>query len=241
MKPCPTQPRKIFDQDGLNELSESIKAHGVLQPIVVRQKNSQGFYEIIAGERRWKASILAGQKKIPAIVKTLDDHNAFLLSIIENLQRMDLSPIEEAETYQRLMDDGYTHEQIASMLNKSRPYISNSIRLITLSDRIKNLVNNKSLTIGHAKILLGLENQDEIAEQIVEKNLTIRQTEDLIKKYNYRGDIKLRKSSNNNELKEVEELLSQSLESKVAIIDGKIVIDYKDLPDLDRLIAILMR
>jgi len=207
VKPCPTQPRKIFDQDGLNELSESIKAHGVLQPIVVRQKNSQGFYEIIAGERRWKASILAGQKKIPAIVKTLDDHNAFLLSIIENLQRMDLSPIEEAETYQRLMDDGYTHEQIALMLNKSRPYISNSIRLITLSDRIKNLVNNKSLTIGHAKILLGLENQDEIAEQIVEKNLTIRQTEDLIKKYNYHGDIKLRKNSNNNELKEVEELI----------------------------------
>jgi len=242
VKPCPTQPRKIFDQDGLNELSESIKTHGVLQPIVVRQKNSQGFYEIIAGERRWKASILAGQKKIPAIVKVIDDHNAFLLSIIENLQRMDLSPIEEAETYQRLMDDGYTHDQIASMLNKSRSYISNSVRLMNLSDHVKKLVNEKSLTIGHAKILLALENQDEIADQIVEKNMSIRQAEDFIRKSGHQYNQKLRKNNNNsNELREIEELLSQNLESNVSIIDGKIMINYKDMHDLDRLIAILMK
>jgi ParB family chromosome partitioning protein len=256
IKPCPTQPRKIFDQTALNELSESIKEYGVMQPITVKQKNEQGFYEIIAGERRWKASILAGQKKIPAIIKNLDNHKAFLLSIIENLQRSDLSPIEEADVYQRLVDDGYTHDQIGFMLSKSRSYISNTIRLNNLNDYIKDLVNKKSLSIGHAKLLLSVNNQDEIADKIIADNLNIRETEDLIreieekKKYNnvinctennYNNLIDLKNPKNkSNDLKELANMLSKKFNTKVFVSNGKITLHYNSLTDLDRLISILM-
>lgn len=270
VKPCPTQPRKIFDQEALGELADSIKEYGVMQPIVVKQKNEQGFYEIIAGERRWKASILAGQKKIPALVKSIDDHQAFLLSIIENLQRADLSPIEEAEVYERLVKDGYTHDQIASMLSKSRSYISNTIRLINLSKYVKDLVNSKSITIGHAKILLGFDNQDKLADEIIEKKMNIRETEDFVRKAGLcnkeqrndlsglesfcefdvafkerdRKNIKIADGLSNvdlpNDLKELEKLLSEKFGVKVEILNGKLVIHYKYLEGLDKLIAVLM-
>ena len=259
VRPCPTQPRKIFDQTALGELSESIKEYGVMQPIIVKQKNEQGFYEIIAGERRWKASILAGQKKIPAIIKNLDEHKAFLLSIIENLQRADLSPIEEAEVYQRLVNDGYTHDQVGFMLSKSRSYISNIVRLTNLTDYVKGLVNKKELSIGHAKILLSVKNQNELADYIIEKNLNIRETENLIKeieeqnhkdRLNIHDDQESSKKNNSqsdsyntnkpNDLKELASMLSIKFNAKVTIANGKIVLNYDSLPDLDRLITILM-
>jgi ParB family chromosome partitioning protein len=261
VKPCPTQPRKIFDQSALSELSESIKEYGVMQPIIVKQKNEQGFYEIIAGERRWKASILAGQKKIPAVIKNLDGHNAFLLSIIENLQRADLSPIEEADVYQRLVDDGYTHDQIGFMLSKSRSYISNIIRLTNLTQYVKDLVNKKFLSLGHAKLLLCVKNQDELADLIVERNLNIRETEDLIREiddekksnkiniYNDVDDIKgdsykndkLHSSKNrSSDFKELANMLSKKFNVKAVVSNGKIVLSYDSLSDLDRLIAMLM-
>ncbi len=193
--PCSTQPRKVFDEESLNELASSIKENGVLQPIIVRKIKNSGannIYEIIAGERRWRASKIANQKTIPVIIKEIDDHKAFLISIIENLQRLELSPMEEAEVYQRLINDGYTHDQIASMLNKSRSYISNSTRLMHLTPKVKNLINQKTLSVGHAKILLtnGIddESQDDLAEQIIKKNLNIRQTDCLIKKFLDKND-----------------------------------------------------
>ena len=261
VKPCPTQPRKIFEQAALTELSESIKEYGVMQPIIVKQKNEYGLYEIIAGERRWKASILAGQKKIPAIIKNLDNHNAFLLSIIENLQRADLSAIEEAEVYQRLVDKGYTHEQIGFMLSKSRSYISNTMRLINLTDYVKGLLNNKVLSIGHAKILLGAKNQDELADRIIEKNLNIRETEYLIKEIeeekndNYinihdsedhahknrlNDSSESRCKNKSNDLKELANMLSSKFNTKAMVSSGKIILNYESLSDLDRLISILM-
>ena len=259
IKPCPTQPRKIFDQTALGELSESIKEYGVMQPIIVKQKNEQGFYEIIAGERRWKASILAGQKKIPAVIKNLDEHKAFLLSIIENLQRADLSPIEEAEVYQRLINDGYTHDQVGFMLSKSRSYISNIVRLTNLTNYVKSLVNNKELSIGHAKILLSVKNQNELADHIIEKNLNIRETESLIKEIeekNSKDQLNIHDDQENskknssksdsynsnkpNDLKELASMLSIKFNAKVTISNGKIVLNYESLPDLDRLITILM-
>lgn len=256
IKPCHTQPRKIFEEDSLNELAASIKENGVLQPIIVRKINNSNEYEIIAGERRWRASQIANQKTIPVIIKEINDHQAFLISIIENLQRSNLSPIEEAEVYQRLVNDGYTHDQIASMINKSRSYISNSTRLIHLTEKVKNLVNQKILSVGHGKILLtnGIDenDQNDLAEQIIKKHLNTKQSEELIKKFldNKKDDnidnlknfnIEKQTQKPSYDLQEVAQLLEESLETKVSITGRQINIDYKNIVDLDRLLSLLIK
>jgi ParB family chromosome partitioning protein len=244
--PCATQPRRIFDEDALRELADSIRANGVLQPIIVREKN--GSYEIIAGERRWRASRIAGKTSIPAIVKNIDDESAFLISVIENLQRMDLSPIEEAEVYQRLIDGGYTHEQIGSMLNKSRSHVSNFLRLINLSDNVKKMINDRLLSVGHAKLILAIgsdfDSQDKVAEEMVKKNLNIKQADDLIKKFiNKRDGVHSENEKGAKvvyEMDEVAKLLKENLEADVMITNKQIVINYKSMIDLDRILSIIV-
>jgi ParB family chromosome partitioning protein len=265
IKPCSTQPRTVFEENSLNELAESIKENGILQPIIVRQDGDK--YEIIAGERRWRASKIAEKKTIPAIIKNLDDHKAFLISIIENLQRAELSPLEEAEIYNRLINEDYTHDQIASIVNKSRSHVSNISRLLNLSTAIKKMLSDNLLSVGHAKLLLSSdidENlQNKLAKEIVEKSLSIRQTEDLIRHElgdNHSSDSDFTNSDSEistiNPLKhkkrikistkseydfdEIRELLKNGLKTEVSITNKQIIINYKSMVDLDRLLGIIL-
>ena len=261
IRPCPTQPRKIFEKDLLEELAESIKNNGVLQPIIVHQENEEGFYEIIAGERRWRASKMANINKMPVIIKQIDEEKAFLYSIIENIQRAELLPIEESEVYSRLFDNGHTHEEISSLVNKSRSYISNMMRLNNLPFSVKQMLNSKELTIGHARALVNLENAAEIAVQIIAADLNVRETERLIKKmsvknisnlmtnqaqeesnsiYNNSSDSDDANNQNKTELRELENFVSKSINAKVVINDGSINIKYKDFADLDRIVNLLI-
>jgi ParB family chromosome partitioning protein len=267
IKPCKNQPRKNFDINLLNELSESIKQNGILQPILVKDANEDGYYEIISGERRWRASIIAGLDFIPAIIKNYkNEDDVFVVSIIENLQRSDLSPVEEINAYARLYEKGYTHEEISNLVNKSRSYITNILRLDNLSLEIKDLIEEKKITIGHAKLLLNQKYEDIILSEILSKDLSVRQAEilirklnrqDLLKENNIKNDMINNKNQIDNdhykkkedynvfyqkdqETIELENLLSSSISSSVLIEDNYIKISYKDLEDLDRLINILI-
>lgn len=180
--PNPYQPRKEFDPDKLNELAQSIKENGLIQPIIVRQSPIIG-YELLAGERRLRASKLAGLTEIPAIVKELTEEDMRLQAIIENLQREDLNPIEEAQSYQALVDRGMKHDQIAQIMGKSRPYISNSLRLLNLTPALKEALSNLSLSQGHARLLspLATREQDYWLERILKEDLSVRKLESLLK------------------------------------------------------------
>ncbi len=184
IEPDRSQPRKTFTEEALAELADSISQHGVLQPLVVRP-NPLGGYRIIAGERRWRASRLAGLTEVPAIIKDVTDAEAMEIALIENLQREDLDPIEEAQGYRQLIDScGYTQEQAAARLGKSRTGVTNSLRLLNLEDAVLDLVHTGKLSTGHAKVLLSLEGQlqCQAAAQVVKEGLTVRQTEQLCKK-----------------------------------------------------------
>ena len=177
--PCPFQPRTSFDEEALVSLSESIREKGVIQPIVVR-KNGET-YEIVAGERRWRAAQKAGLKTVPAIIKDLSDQETLEIALVENLQRENLSPIEEAEGLNRLMREyEYTQDTLGKTIGKSRSYVANSLRLLVLPEEVKKLVSEGKLTAGHARALVGLPNAVEIARRIVAKDLNVRQTEKLI-------------------------------------------------------------
>ena len=173
------QPRKNFNKDSLEELTNSIKEQGVIQPILVRpQKHSEGKYEIIAGERRWLASQNAGLHEVPVVILNVDDVKSLEFAIVENVQRQDLNPIEEARGYQRLIDEfSYNQEKLSKFIGKSRSYIANSLRLLTLSNDILLMVEQGNLTAGHARSLIGLQNSLEIAKKIIEKKLSVRQAE----------------------------------------------------------------
>ena len=175
----PYQPRKIFDQAALEELAESIKEHGILQPIVVRKKGEK--YELVVGERRFRAAKLIKLKEVPAIIKELTDQQMMELAILENLQREDLTPIEEAEAYQKLMEAlNLTQEQLAFRLGKSRPHIANHVRLLALPENVRTLISDKKLSMGHGRTLLGLRSKKlipETAEKVVKENLNVRQLE----------------------------------------------------------------
>ena len=176
------QPRRAFDPAQLEALAESIRSQGVVQPIIVREVG-EGAYEIVAGERRWRASKLAGLTVIPAVVRKMEDRTAMAVALVENIQRADLNPLEEAEALRRLIDDcGLTHEQAAEAVGKSRASISNLLRLIDLDPGVQGLVRNGLLSLGHAKVLLGASpsKQAELAKQVVERELTVRQTEALL-------------------------------------------------------------
>lgn len=241
------QPRKYFDEDALKELAASIQQHGLLQPILVRPHN--GKYEIIAGERRWRAAKLLEMKTIPSIVKVADDKTLPELALIENLQREDLGVIEEAMAYQALWETyGYTQEELAQKLGKGRVYISNTMRLLQLSKPVLALLQDKYLTPGHARVLLRItdpEQQMQLAEHIVQQGLSVRQTEKLINRLLAAPEKEqVSKPENQIYLKSLEEKIQNHFSSKIKITDhgkkgGKIELFYYNNEDLDRLLELM--
>lgn len=188
IEPNPDQPRKDFDQESLSQLAESIATHGLIQPIVVRSTGSGEFYEIIAGERRWRASKMAGLTEVPVIIKELDDEKAAQIALIENVQREDLNPIEEATAYSLLIEDyNMTQEALSRQIGKSRSAISNTMRLLDLPEKVVDMVKNGTLSAGHARALLAIKDAakiEEAAEIVTAKGLSVRDTEMLVKKLN---------------------------------------------------------
>ena len=238
------QPRKNFDKDHLEELSNSIKERGVVQPIIVRKSNqSSGKYEIIAGERRWLASQNAGLHEIPAVIVEADDLKSLEFAIVENVQRHDLNSIEEAQGYQRLMNEfGYDQEKVAKFIGKSRAHVANCIRLLSLPNDVIKLIETDQLSPGHAKILVGLENAYLLAKKIIQKKLSVRQSENLVRLF--KSPKKSINYSNSSNLRDLEDILEKKLGIKVLIRNkknnsGSIVFDYRDLDQLNRLIEII--
>lgn len=238
------QPRKIFDQNNLDDLTNSIKEHGIIQPIVVRKsKDQNGKYEIIAGQRRWLAAQNAGLHNVPVVITEADDLKSLEFSIVENVQRQDLNPIEEAQGYQRLIDDFlYDQDKVAKFIGKSRSHISNCLRLLSLPKEVIDLIKNNMLTQGHAKILVGLESAAFFAKKIIRKNLSVRQAESLVKVF------KSKKISKNilkdPNLKQLETSLSDKIGLNVLIKNkknntGMISFEYKDINQLNRLIDLI--
>lgn len=228
------QPRKIFDEEGLIELSTSIKEYGVLQPIIL--KKCDDHYEIIAGERRYRASKMAGLMFIPSIVVDFDDQKSLEVSMIENLQRKDLTAIEKAESFEFLINKlNMTQEELSEKLGFSRSYITNFLRINGLSDKIKEQIMEGKISVGHAKVLANKENAEELAKEVIEKKLTVRQLEELSNK-------KQKKNSNKAEIEKFEEMLTESLNGASVKIEmskesGKILINFENLEKLDEIIS----
>tara|TARA_B100000579_G_scaffold317482_1_gene267052 strand:+ start:774 stop:1616 length:843 start_codon:yes stop_codon:yes gene_type:complete len=238
------QPRKIFDEEILNDLSNSIKERGVIQPIIVRKSNSENSkYEIIAGERRWLAARKAGLHEIPVILTEADDLKSLEFAIVENVQRHDLNPLEEAQGYKKLIDEfSYDQEKVSKFIGKSRSYITNSLRLLTLPDEVIKLIETQKITAGHAKILVGLENASFVASKIVEKKLSVRQSENFVKIFKTNK----KKTSNYKDanIKDLEISISNKIGLNVMIQNrknnkGKIILEYKDLSQLNKIIDII--
>ena len=238
------QPRKNFDKQYLEDLTNSIKERGVVQPIIVRKsKDISGKYEIIAGERRWLASQNAGLNEIPSIIIEADDLKSLEFAIVENVQRHDLNPIEEANGYKKLMDDfGYDQDKVAKFIGKSRAHIANCLRLLSLPDNVIQLVETNKLSQGHAKILVGLENCFVIAKKIIDKKLSVRQSENLVRLFKNKSNRKISLKSAN--IKDLENILKDKLGIRVLINNkknnrGSIIFEYKDLDQLNRIIEII--
>jgi len=238
------QPRKIFDEDNLNDLTNSIKERGILQPIIVRKSNhDKSKFEIIAGERRWLAAQRAGFHKVPVVITEVDDLRSLEFAIVENVQRLDLNPLEEAQGYRRLIDEfAYDREKVSKFIGKSRSHIANTLRLLTLPDTIIKLIESQKLSAGHAKILVGLENASFVASKIVEKKLSVRQAEKLVNTFkNYRQKSKNKKFAN---IVDLEISISNKIGLNVEIKNkknnkGKITFEYKDLDQLNKIIDII--
>tara|TARA_Y100000590_G_scaffold325708_1_gene369537 strand:- start:26 stop:871 length:846 start_codon:yes stop_codon:yes gene_type:complete len=240
------QPRKYFSKENLDELTNSIKERGVIQPIVVRpDKVNTGKYEIIAGERRWLASQNAGLHEVPVVVLDVDDVKSLEFAIVENVQRQDLNPIEEAKGYQRLIDDfNYNQDKLSKFIGKSRSYIANSLRLLGLPSEVLTLLESGSLTAGHARTLIGLNNASEIAKKIIQNKLSVRQSELLVRQFrDKKFKLVHKKDSNILDLqKNLEEKtgLSVSISNKKNNT-GTISFEYRDLEQLDKLISIIKK
>ena len=238
------QPRKTFDEESLEELTNSIRSRGIIQPIVARP-STDNKYEIIAGERRWLAAQRAGLHEVPVVVIEADDKKALEFGIVENVQRHDLNSIEEAEGYKRLIDEfSYDQEQVAKFIGKSRSHITNSLRLLTLSNYITDLIKSNKITPGHAKILVGLGNSDQIAKKIVKKNLSVRQTENLVRLY--KSPSKSIKVSKDPNIKKIENELMEKIGLKTQVNNkrnnkGSVTFDYRDLDQLNHLIEIIKK
>ena len=234
------QPRKKFDEISLNELTESIKSRGIIQPIIVRDSNSDSKYEIIAGERRWLAAQKAGLHEVPIVVIEADDKKALEFGIVENVQRHDLNAIEEAEGYKRLIDEfSYDQEQVAKFIGKSRSHITNSLRLLSLPSEVVEFVKENKISPGHAKILVGLDNCLLISKKIISKKLSVRQTENLVRAYKTPTK-KLIKNKDPN-IKILEQNLMEKIGMNVEIKNkknnkGSITFNYKELDQLNRII-----
>ena len=240
------QPRKHFDKESLLELTNSIKEQGVIQPIVVRpNKLSEGKYEIIAGERRWLASQNAGLHEVPVVILNVDDVKSLEFAIIENVQRQDLNSIEEARGYKKLIDDfNYNQEKLSQFIGKSRSYIANSLRLLTLPDDVLLMVEQENLSAGHARTLIGLNNSVDIAKKIIQKKLSVRQSEILVKQFrDKKFKLVSQKDSNILDLqKDLEEKtgLNVSINNKKNN-SGIISFEYRNLEQLDKLISIIKK
>ena len=238
------QPRKDFNKESLEELSNSIKEQGVIQPIVVRpSKSLDGKYEIIAGERRWLASQNAGLHEIPVVILNVDDLKSLEFAIVENVQRQDLNSIEEARGYQRLIDDfNYNQEKLSKFIGKSRSYIANSLRLLSLPNEVLLMVEEGSLSAGHGRTLVGIYNSIEIAKKIIQKKLSVRQSEALVRQFrDKKFKLVSKKDSNILDLqKELEDKtgLNISINNKKNN-SGTISFEYRDLDQLDRLIDVI--
>ncbi len=244
--PCSFQPRTEFDRDALESLAQSIKEKGVLQPLLVRKKNDK--YEIIAGERRWRAAQLAGLEKVPAIVKDLSDSETLEIALIENLQRENLSAIEEAEGLNRLMNEyEYTQEVIGKVIGKSRSYIANTLRLLGLPEEIKQLVKENKLSAGHARALIGCENAIELANKIVKEGLSVREAETLaanVKGFSVKNIAPKEPKPVDRDLEKIMADLEEKLKLKVKINAGKkgkgsITLHYNTPAELSSLLDIL--
>ena len=242
------QPRKEFNEDAIKSLAESIKEKGVLQPLIVREKEGQ--YELIAGERRLRASKLAGLTEVPVIIKELSDTEVLEIALIENLLRENLSAIEEANAYQSLMNNfSHTQERVASIVGKSRSYIANTLRLLTLSDYVKNLVSEGKLSAGHARNLVGLDNADVLADKIIKDDLSVREVEALVAKQKDGKESKKEtsekpKTAKSEDLIDIEKNLNKSLGLRLKISPnkqggGKVVLQYASVAELDMIINIL--
>ena len=234
------QPRKKFDETSLNELSDSIKSRGIIQPIIVRDSDGNSKYEIIAGERRWLAAQKAGLHEVPIVVIEADDKKALEFGIVENVQRHDLNAIEEAEGYKRLIDEfSYDQEQVAKFIGKSRSHITNSLRLLSLPNEVIEFVKENKISPGHAKILVGLDNCQLIAKKIISKKLSVRQTESLVRAYKTPSK-KLMKNKDPN-IRILEQTLMEKIGMNVEIKNkknnkGSIIFSYKELDQLNRII-----
>ena len=240
------QPRKNFSKESLEELTNSIKEQGVIQPIVVRpNKSEEGKFEIIAGERRWLASQNAGLNEVPVVILNVDDVKSLEFAIVENVQRQDLNPIEEARSYQKLVNDfNYNQEKLSKFIAKSRSYIANSLRLLGLPSDVQKMVENGDLPAGHARSLIGINNSVEIAKNIIKKKLSVRQAEVITKQFrDKKFKLVSRKDANILELqKNLEEKtgLSVSINNKKNNT-GTISFDYQDLEQLDNLIDVIKK
>ena len=238
------QPRKNFDQDNLNELTNSIKERGIIQPIIVRKSKVQSSkYEIIAGQRRWLAAQNAGLHEVPVVIMEVDDLKSLEFAIVENVQRHDLNAIEEAQGYQRLIDDfSYDHIKVAKFIGKSRSHISNCIRLLSLPKEVIDLIEKNKLSQGHAKILVGLESAVFFAKKIINKKLSVRQSESLVKVF--KSNKILKNITKDPNLKQLETSLSDKIGLNVLIKNkknntGSISFEYKELRQLNRLIDLI--
>ena len=246
LTPNKFQPRKIFDESNLEDLTKSIKERGMIQPIIVRESNDdKSKFEIIAGERRWLAAQRAGLHNVPVVVTEADDLKSLEFAIVENVQRHDLNPLEEAQGYKRLIDEfSYDQEKVSKFIGKSRSHITNSLRLLTLPDEVIKLIETQKLTAGHAKILVGLENATFVASKIIEKKLSVRQAENFVKIFKN----KKQKSSKSKDTNII--ALELSISNQIGInVDiqnnkrnkGKISFEYKDLDQLNKIIEIVKK
>ena len=238
------QPRKNFNKENLDELTNSIKERGIIQPIVVRKSADQkSKYEIIAGERRWLAAQNAGLHEVPVVITEADDLKSLEFAIVENVQRIDLNVIEEAQGYQRLIDDfSYDQNKVAQFIGKSRSHVTNCLRLLNLPSQVIDLIKNNKLSQGHAKILVGLENSHFLAKKIIEKNLSVRQTENLVKIFKTNKVPKFNKKDPN--IKNLELSLIEKIGLNVLIKNnkknaGSITLEYKNLEQLNKLIEVI--
>ncbi len=249
LSPNPFQPRRSFTEEGLEQLADSIRHHGILQPIVVRPSGDG--YQLIAGERRWRAAQIAGLQRIPAVVRELDDPGMVQVALIENLQREDLNPIEEASAYRRLMDEfNMTQEQLSSAIGRSRPAIANAVRLLNLPEAIQKAVEERRLSEGHARCLLSISNQGDqlkVAAEIIANGLNVRQAEELVKGTTQnvsRETIRKRTSEEDPNAVRLTQRLGERLGTRVklsgSVSKGKLEIEYYSAEDLDRILEIIL-
>jgi ParB family chromosome partitioning protein len=249
VEPNRSQPREDFNPQELDDLSESIKAVGIIQPIIVTKE--EGFYKIVAGERRWRAARLAGLQSVPIIVRELDEQDTLALALIENLQRVDLNPLEEAVSYKRLMDEfGFTQEEIAKKIGKSRSAVANILRYLSLPERVKELLKSNAISQGHAKVLMGVEDEEkqELAEKAAAEGLSVRALEDLIKERKQRRAAKPEKKMSplhtavyNNLERELDKIFGTRIKIRAGNkgTKGRIEIAFYNAEDLDRLYLLL--